>query len=246
MEPQINGRCTAVTFDFWNTLAAERPGYMRQLRIDRMMDLLANAGREVDEASLGSAVDSAFDQHWHSWHANTQFLAADGLDHALTEIGVTPERSLRAELRAAFELDGVDLELDAAPGIGEALESLRSEGVAVGIICDVGFTPSVNLRSFLERSGLLEFFNAWSFSDEVGHYKPSPVIFEHALAGLEAAPANAAHVGDLRRTDIAGARSFGMRAIRYCGLNDDRSDKYPEADAVISHHTELMAALENR
>lgn len=201
---------------------------------------------KADADSLGVAVDSAFDQHWHSWHANTQFLAADGLDHAMAEIGATPDPHLRAELRAAFELQGVDLELEAAPGIGEALESLRSEGVAVGIICDVGFTPSVNLRSFLDRSGLLEFFNSWSFSDEVGHYKPSPVIFEHALGGLEAAPADAAHVGDLRRTDVAGARSFGMRAIRYRGLNDDRSEKYPEADAVISHHMELIDALKNR
>lgn len=243
MESQINGRCTAVTFDFWNTLAAERPGYMRQMRIERMLSLLTDAGLEVDLASLGQAVDSAFDQHWHSWHANAQFLAADGLDHAMVEIGVTPDPSLRADLRAAFELQGFDLELEAAPGIGEVLERLHSEGVAIGIICDVGFTPSVNLRSFLKRSGLLDFFNAWSFSDEVGHYKPSPVIFEHALSGLEATPATAAHVGDLRRTDIAGARSFGMRAIRYRGLNDDRSEKYPEADAVISHHTELIEAL---
>lgn len=243
MESQINGRCTAVTFDFWNTLAAERPGYMRQMRIERMLPLLTDAGFEVDVVSLGQAVDSAFDQHWHSWHANTQFLAADGLDHALAKIGVTPDASLRADLRAAFELQGLDLELEAAPGIGEALEFLRSEGVAIGIICDVGFTPSVNLRSFLRRTSMLEYFNAWSFSDEVGHYKPSPAIFEHALSRLKATPASAAHVGDLRRTDVAGARLFGMHAIRYRGLNDDRSDKYPEADTVISHHVELAGVL---
>ena len=53
-------------------------------------------------------------------------------------------------------------------------------------------------------------------------YKPAPEIFEHALAGLGGVdPAEAAHVGDLRRTDIAGARAMGILALRYRGVNDD-------------------------
>lgn len=244
MESQSSRKRTAVTFDFWNTLAAERPGYMRAIRIERMLNLLADAGIEADSKRLGDAVDAAFSQHWHAWHEDTQFLAADGLEHVLSEININPDHTLRAELRAAFELQGEDLELLAAPGIGDALESLRAAGYRIGIVCDVGFTPSVRLRGFLGREGLLDFFDGWSFSDEVGHYKPSPVIFEHALDGLGVSPDESAHVGDLRRTDIAGARSFGMRAIRYRGLNDDSSEAHAEADVVISHHNELAEALE--
>ena len=63
----------------------------------------------------------------------------------------------------------------------------------------------------LRRAGILERFDGWAFSDEVGAYKPDPVIFHHALreiGGVE--PGRAAHIGDLRRTDIAGARAMGM------------------------------------
>ena len=106
----------------------------------------------------------------------------------------------------------------------------------------MGITPSVGLRRLLEVHGLLHFFDGWSFSDEVGRYKPAPEIFEHALAYLDSTPAETAHIGDIRWTDIAGARAIGMTTIRYRGINDDL-DGDPEADHVIDHHDELLGSL---
>ena len=71
-----------------------------------------------------------------------------------------------------------------------------------------------------------------------------------ALAGLGGVdPAEAAHIGDLRRTDVAGARGIGMRAVRYRGVFDDpgRADDgsdQVEGDAVIDDHADLLAALD--
>ena len=45
----------------------------------------------------------------------------------------------------------------------------------------------------------------------VGVPKPSNEIFEKALAGLGVSPPEALHVGDLRRTDIAGAHGVSRR-----------------------------------
>ena len=106
--------------------------------------------------------------------------------------------------------------------MAETLAELRDRGVRLGIICDVGLTPSPVLRGWLDDHGVLELFDHWSFSDEVGWYKPAPQIFEHALAGLGGiAPGRAAHVGDLRRTDVGGAQAMGMMAVRYRGAYDD-------------------------
>ena len=55
--------------------------------------------------------------------------------------------------------------------------------------------------------------------------------------------AEAVHVGDLKFTDVAGARSAGMRVVRFTGCADDLEDG-PEADAVISSHAELEGALD--
>jgi putative hydrolase of the HAD superfamily len=118
----------------------------------------------------------------------------------------------------------------------------------IGIICDVGMTPSTVLRGYLERFDVLRHFDHWSFSDEVGVYKPHPTIFRHALDGLDVTdPTRAAHIGDLRRTDVAGARAMGMLAVRYRGVEDDPVDPDAgpavEGDHVIDDHNELVSVL---
>src|SRR5262249_29692630 len=83
------------------------------------------------------------------------------------------------------------------------------------------------------------------FSDEVGHYKPSPQIFEAALSSLEATPGAAMHVGDLRRTDIAGAAALGMRTVRYRALHDDPGlDGEVEADVLLDDHRDLPGIVD--
>jgi putative hydrolase of the HAD superfamily len=100
------------------------------------------------------------------------------------------------------------------------------------------------LRDHLDRRGLLQFFDGWSFSDEVGAYKPSPVIFEHALGTLgNPQPAQVAHIGDLRRTDVAGALAMGMTAIRYSGVFDDPPENGPDATITVADYSELPALL---
>jgi putative hydrolase of the HAD superfamily len=70
------------------------------------------------------------------------------------------------------------------------------------------------------------------------------VIFEHALAGLGGVdPATTAHIGDLRRTDIAGARGMGILALRYSGVNDDDRSHGDEGDVVVEDHAHLPALL---
>jgi FMN phosphatase YigB (HAD superfamily) len=143
---------------------------------------------------------------------------------------------VRDQLIEAFGNVGSGVELHLADGVEACLRTLKDAGIKLGIICDVGFTPSSTLRDHLIRHGVLPLFDHWSFSDEVGAYKPSPVIFEHALDGLGGpAPERVAHVGDIRRTDVAGALAMGMVSVRYTGIADDDSQPEPEAHHVVDH-----------
>jgi putative hydrolase of the HAD superfamily len=152
--------------------------------------------------------------------------------------GTAGERAAEAFLTVARNAP-VELSVD----IRSSLEELQARGIRMGIVCDVGFSGGEVLRELLDREGLLGHFSGWAFSDEVGHYKPSPQIFEAALGALRARPGEAVHVGDLRRTDIAGARAVGMGTVRYRGLHDDGEDSGAEADFVIDSHRELPGLL---
>jgi putative hydrolase of the HAD superfamily len=233
----------AVTFDFWNTLVFEERGHLRGRRLAAWVGILEDAGFAAERQLLEAAFDDSWQDYTQSWVANRQYQAAEAAEAIVEALGFEVPPAVRDELLVAFRDAGSEAELQLAPNVAGCIETLDRAGVRLGIVCDVGMTPSPVLRNHLDRHGLLDRFDHWSFSDEVGTYKPDRVIFEHALAGLGGVrPERAAHVGDLRRTDIAGAIGVGMTAVRYTGVFDDDSDG-PEAHHVVADHASLPVAL---
>ncbi|HEY2056154.1 MAG TPA: HAD family hydrolase [Solirubrobacterales bacterium] len=230
-------RIEAVTFDFWNTIAAEPvPGSMRDARHAAVLAACESAGLELDADHLAGHVAEVIRSRERAWAEGVHVSPTEGAQRLVTALGLEPAAG--ETVAAAFLGGGRGVELSLAPEIGPTLERLRADGLALGIVCDAGFTGGAILREFLAAQGLLEHFSGWGFSDEVGAYKPAPEIFEAALTMLDAEPAAAVHVGDLRRTDIAGARALGMASIRYRGLADD-PEPGPEADLVLDDHRDL-------
>jgi FMN phosphatase YigB (HAD superfamily) len=237
----------AVTFDFWNTLIRADGAGFRDRRISAWLGLLAGEGIDLSGEVVHAAMDHAGSRFDASWKANQFYGAAEAIDDMLEHLGLEVSPATKAELLASIT-DPPHLP-EPTPNVGDALEGLRSAGIRIGIICDVGLAPSPTLRRFLEGNGLLGHFDHWSFSDEVGTFKPDPAIFAHAHGGLgDLDPAETAHVGDLRRTDIAGAQGVGSFAVRYTGIFDDPgapedgSDQV-EGDAVVADHADLLDAL---
>jgi putative hydrolase of the HAD superfamily len=235
----------AVTFDFWQTLVAERPGQMRAMQLERWSSSLAEAGqhRTTEE------IDAAFSANWRRfeerWHANTgQYTPADAVEFVTGHLGITTAAGLHDHLVDHYRIVGETAALDVAPGVDACLTTLRDAGLKLGIVCDVGLTSSPTLRARLESFGLLDRFDAWSFSDETGWFKPAPQAFLHALDALGVPPGDAAHVGDNARTDVLGAKELGMLAVQYVGLAPD-PPPYPSQrpSDVADHVIEDLAAL---
>jgi putative hydrolase of the HAD superfamily len=231
----------AVTFDFWNTIAHEPPGTMTEARQRAVAAACAEGGAEVEAERLVASLEEVGRTHHRSWSEGTHFSPREAAEMLVRALGL--EGAAEELVAEAFLNAGRGAELKLAPAIEECLAALDERGVRLGIVCDAGFTGGALLREFLDRRGLLDHFSGWAFSDEVGHYKPSAQIFEAALGALDVEAAAAMHIGDLRRTDIAGAAAVGMRTVRYRALQDD-PDPGVEADFVLDDHRELPPLLE--
>jgi len=229
----------AISFDFWHTLVAEPVGLMAKLRCEAVIGALSEQGVEVDRGALKAHLARVQALQAEAWGRGEHFEPARAALHLVGAIeglqGLGRDRVLEAYLDA-----GAAAELELGPGVAETLAALAEGGVQLGIVCDVGLTGSRHLRTVLERTGVLRHFTGWAFSDEVGCYKPSPAIFRHMLDQFELNEGTVVwHVGDLKRTDVAGAVASGLVPIRYCGLADDDSDRV-EAPLVIGNFSELL------
>lgn len=231
----------AVTFDFWNTIARVPPGAMTTARQRAVALACEECEVEVEASRLAASLEEVGRSWERSWAAGSHLHPREGAAMLVRTLGI--EGAAGDLVAEAFLEAGREADLELAPDIGTALEALVEREVRLGIVCDVGFTRGELLRGLLEREGLLGRFHGWAFSDEVGHYKPSPQIFEAALSQLGARPSEAVHVGDLRRTDVVGASALGMVTVRYRGMNEE-DEGGEEADFVLDNHLDLLDVIE--
>jgi len=232
----------AVTFDCWSTLIYEvRPERGRTVRIEGLERIARRFGASVDRPRATEAFMTAWGRHWELWTRRIASGAADMARWSLERLDVS-DPAAEQELTRHYAEATLGEEIRALDGAHETLSLLAAAGVRRGLICDTGFTPGPLVRRLLDRAGLLGFLEVQIFSDEVGVPKPDPKVFEAELGALSVVPGESVHVGDLRTTDVAGARAFGMGSVRICWHHDDRSE-HPEADVVAESHAHLRELL---
>lgn len=106
------------------------------------------------------------------------------------------------------------------------LRSLKSIGIATGIIGNNVFWESVYTRRVIKALELNEYFNTQIYSDEIGVFKPDKRIFLEFCRRISVETSKTIHVGDSIAEDIGGALAVGMKAVHI-----DRSRK--EKNMVI-------------
>jgi FMN phosphatase YigB (HAD superfamily)/predicted kinase len=236
----------AVTFDCWNTLIYEADWEQAHAR---RVNALERASREAGGRPTRAEARSAFDAGWaHQmacWREGIKSGAREVAIHALRELGLLEPHPALEHLIREYEEASHSGRVLAVDGARECLADLAQAGVRRALVCDTGLTPGRVVRHHLERLGLLEHLEVCIFSDEVGAPKPDSRVFRAALAPLDVRPEWAIHVGDLRRTDVAGARAVGMGTVRIRTQHDDTSH-LPDADSVVDSHVELVSILLRR
>jgi FMN phosphatase YigB (HAD superfamily)/predicted kinase len=236
----------AVTFDCWNTLIYEADwGRAHARRVDALTRAAQEAGHSTTREEAGAAFDAGWEHQMACWRDGIKSGAREVAIHALRELGLREPHPALEHLIGEYEDASHSGQVLAIEGARECLAELAHAGIRRALICDTGLTPGRVVRQHLDRLGLLEHLEICIFSDEIGAPKPDTRVFHAALAPLGVQPDLAIHVGDLRRTDVAGARAVGMGTVRIRTQHDDTSD-LPEADAVVDSHSDLKRTLLSR
>jgi len=230
----------AVTFDCWNTLLLPHDETAATAR--RVEVLSAAAGIPVEQARV--EMTEGWQRHHDAWLRAENFVSAHIAEWLLSRHGLASNTSLVTSLTRELEEASLVTGVSACEGAESVLAELRVRGLGIAVVCDSGFSPGRVLRELFAGVGLFDLVDVWAFSDEVGVTKPSAAMFDCALSGLGVPASSALHVGDLWRTDVCGARAFGMRSARYTAVYDDPPPPgEPDADLVIGAHDELLTAL---
>ena len=237
----------AVTIDCWSTLLndLDADGALRQ-RGAALAGVAGRLGREIAPEAAIALIDRSWAFHLEEWRGGRMFGPEGAARWCLDELGLEAGVSDVAELAEAIATGTLTVGTAPVEGAAGALDAIRRAGIPTALICDTGFTPSRVVREALRMHSLA--LDHYFFSDEVGIPKPHAPMFLAALGATGAEPAEAVHIGDLRRTDVAGARAAGMAAVRFAGVHDDGwlpEDCKPdvEADAVLYRWADLPELL---
>jgi HAD superfamily hydrolase (TIGR01549 family) len=196
---------------------------------------------DLSDAEADRLLAEAWSKHDEAWKQVETFGPGRMAGYCLEVHGIDDDESIQT-LTKEFEEASIQAGVAPVEQAGETLAALRAANIRIGLVCDTGFTPGRVVRQLLDEAGLSDHLEVLCFSDEVGVPKPGNEIFAKALAELGVRPPEAIHVGDLRRTDIAGAHDIGMHAARFKGVHDDTSD-FMEAEIVLRDHRQILEVV---
>jgi putative hydrolase of the HAD superfamily len=226
----------AVTIDFWNTIVETGDGSRRKAaRIAAVIDGAAEAGASIGATEAGAAIDAIYPVFEKTWFGEQRTLLPSECVALIWEnLGIPMPTAVHERIVHTVERS---LLADPPPLLPGAMETIMtlSQTRKLALISDTSITPGTVLREILEGYGLAGAFSHFIFSDELGVSKPHERTFRSALQALHVEPSAAAHIGDIERTDIIGAKDIGMKAILFNGKRDSiyrREGETTRADAA--------------
>lgn len=132
-----------------------------------------------------------------------RWVTARALDFAVASVGA---RLTEGQARRLVELYD---HLQPFPDTVPALRSLAGMGYELAVLSNGTHTM---IRNCLDHSGLGNFFGQRISVDEVGVFKPSPVVYRHAAGRLSRAAGHVRLV-TCNTFDSVGASAAGMRTV---------------------------------
>lgn len=236
----------AITFDFWATLYKPKTVDYDQRLLHLKETVETHSGRTFELEQFKNAAKVARDTWSKTWLEEYRTITAgEWLEILLQDLAVALAAADFQQIQLMLENSVLENPPTLVPHANTLLPDL-ARNYKLAIISDTGLSPSRVLREILEKDELIGYFSCLTFSDETGRSKPHARAFLTTLNKLDVTPQEAVHIGDLLRTDIAGAQNVGMQAVQYIGVNHDKGTHITTPvlpDNIIKDYLELKPLL---
>ena len=231
----------AITFDLWNT-TFQNKSYSKS-RIVLLNHFFTNIGEIIDIEVIKKCYDHIF--LYHDIEDLTELYPHIYNDERFEKMLNCLEVSLSNNEKSKI-LNIMESEMMKDPpllkeGVVDTLKNLNSK-YNIGLISNTGITPGKIIKKVMEKYDILKYFKTTIFSDEIGYYKPSAILFQEALKHLKSKPEESIHIGDLLHTDVKGAKDCGILSIWF---NDMNQKKQPDIvpDFEVKNMREIIKII---
>ena len=120
-------------------------------------------------------------------------------------------------------------------GVLEVLEFCNQKNIKIGICTDL--TVHIQHRK-IRKLGIDEYIDAIVTSEEVGVEKPNFKMYNKILEKLNVLSGETLFVGDSLKKDVLGSVEYGMKALWYSKINNEKCQS-------IQNFDELLEILKN-
>jgi 2-haloacid dehalogenase len=216
-------RATVYVFDAYGTL------FDVHAAVDRYRDEIGPHADRLSEMWRVKQLEYTWTLSLMDRFRDFRELTAEALDVVAAGFGGLAD-GLRPKLLGAYE------ELDAYPDVMPTLMALRAKGARTAILSN---GSAAMLANATRAAGLTHLFDAVLSIDDLGVYKPKPVVYGLVGRRFNVTP-DAVAFQSSNRWDIAGAKAFGFHTtwINRAGKPDEYRDLPP--DRIVGSLSDLL------
>ncbi|MDX1541208.1 MAG: haloacid dehalogenase type II [Geminicoccaceae bacterium] len=195
MSEKLDG-IRACVFDAYGTL------FDVHSAVERLKDRVGPEATQVSEVWRVKQLEYTWLRALMGRHVDFWQVTSDALDYALETFGVD-DGTVRDALLDAYKV------LDAYPEVDDVLSRLKQRGLKTAILSNG--EPAM-LQAAAGSAGIAGLLDHLLSVEEVGIYKPAPVVYQLAVDSLGVPPAAIAFQSS-NPWDVHGAAAFGFRAV---------------------------------
>jgi HAD superfamily hydrolase (TIGR01662 family) len=238
-----------VLFDLGSTLIYFEGDWAKimETALQEATAYLRSQGLDLDEQAFPEAYYALIQEYYQKRNDTfVEYTSAHVLEAALRahSLPAPAPDVMRQALRVLYGVTQAHWrrEEDAIP----ALRELLARGCRLGIVSNAADDEDV--QTLVDNAGLRSYFDFILTSARAGVRKPSPRIFQQALAFWNAAPEQTVMVGDTVAADVAGANALGIASVWIVRRGDTPENRAAARQtppgAAIYALSELPALLE--